>query len=163
MNACNLKFQMWKCFIFYECVCRGKGADMERSFGWLLDYRTGQEALQMQHREKEQSMSELRPSVKRKCCVWGRPGLNYVQPISWGFVQLCYSTGIPAHLCESICCLTCYTDHLQTYWKKHAHEYQYQAEENCRLQSIYWLLLEFWVLIVRSYSLLYYSCKHRGV
>lgn len=90
-----------------------RGVDVERRFGSLLldcDCCTGQEALcgcsTGKDERLEQSLSELRSVVRRKCCVWGRQGLSCDQPISWGFVQLCYNTGISAQLCENICCLT---------------------------------------------------------
>lgn len=108
-------------YFLWMCVQR-EGAGMERSLGRLMDCCTGQEALQMQHRKKKndswQSLSEPRSAVKRKCNVWGRPGPSYRQPISRGFVQLSYSIGIPAQLCENICSLACYMNHLETNWKK---------------------------------------------
>lgn len=64
------------------------------------------------------SLSEPRSVVKRKSCIWGRSGLSYDQPISWCFVQLFYTIGISAQLCENICCLTCYKSRLETNWKK---------------------------------------------
>lgn len=82
------------------------GADMERSFGRLLDCdccsgpRGSADAAQ-----EKRFLSELRSAVKRKCCVWGRPGLSGDQPI----------IGIPAQLCENICSLTC---HIGTIWKQ---------------------------------------------
>lgn len=80
---------------------------------WLCGCSTGKRGTSLIFLE----WTEISCKAEMLCLGQARAELRSANKLGC-FVQLCYTIGIPAQLCENICSLTCYTSRLETNWMK---------------------------------------------